>query len=200
MKKLHTTLLTMLLSAMIFTGHTTNKDTVIIELGTKGKMLIIAPTAQDFKQLEQFDINQMLADLNATLDTTSASVDQFTMMSQMEEKSQDSTNAIQENNSSESYNIRYYDGTTSADTRDRHTDIKVFNSNHRSDTNDNFQLEFGLSNWLEDDNFPDAKGQPYAIKPWGSWYFALGFNNRTRIAGPLLINWGGNVSWYDWKM
>ena len=62
-----------------------------------------------------------------------------------------------------------------------------------------FNAEFGLSNYLKNGKFPDATNEIYTVKPFGSWSFGMTSLNRTRIAGPISIDWGANISWYNYK-
>jgi len=66
-------------------------------------------------------------------------------------------------------------------------------------TEHSFGLDFGLNNYLQDGAFPDANGAPYSVKPWGSWYVAITSTHVSNILGPLHLNWGADVSWYNFK-
>jgi hypothetical protein len=62
-----------------------------------------------------------------------------------------------------------------------------------------FRLDFGLNNYLENGQFPDANNSIYSVKPWGSWNVFLGLDKKSRLAGPLYFNYGTGVSWYNFK-
>jgi hypothetical protein len=62
-----------------------------------------------------------------------------------------------------------------------------------------FGLDFGFNNYLQDDQFPGANNELYSVKPWGSWYVAVTSNHINRIAGPLHLQFGADVSWYNFK-
>ena len=66
-------------------------------------------------------------------------------------------------------------------------------------TKQDFKIDLGLNNYLSDGQFPDQSGELYTIKPFGSWYVSLGAVYTTRIAGPLSLEWGGDVSWNNFK-
>ncbi len=66
-------------------------------------------------------------------------------------------------------------------------------------TEHNFLIDFGLNNYLSDGKFPDESNSLYTVKPIYSWYVALGGVNKTHVAGPLYVDWGANVSWYNFK-
>ena len=66
------------------------------------------------------------------------------------------------------------------------------NSNH-------FYVDFGMNNYLQKGKFPSSNAA-YAVKPWGSWYVALNSVHRSAISGPLFLEWGAGVSWYNFKL
>jgi hypothetical protein len=62
-----------------------------------------------------------------------------------------------------------------------------------------FNLELGFNNYLESGSFPDAEGADYSVKPWGSWYFAVNSTHHFWVQGPLFLQWGKSISWYNFK-
>ena len=86
------------------------------------------------------------------------------------------------------------------ETHEKKEPYKLQNNNNRFlATNHTFGLDLGFNNYLQDKEFPDATGKPYAVKPWGSWYVSINSTHITRILGPLHFNWGAGVSWYNFK-
>ncbi|MGL1887083.1 MAG: hypothetical protein OCD76_11275 [Reichenbachiella sp.] len=178
------------------------EDTVVIEVGGS-KIIIVVNSAEDLKKLEKFDVNQMIMDLNANLESDSLKSGNLTMT--------DSAGAAYEKEDGLSYygegartneNAPVADGNWESEDND-------WDNYEYADTNKDkpvrrtygsFDLELGMNNWLEDGAFPDANGELHSIKPWGSWYVALGHSNHTHISGPLSLDWGANVSWYNWKL
>lgn len=62
-----------------------------------------------------------------------------------------------------------------------------------------YNIDLGLNNYLTGtDQFPDGS-EPYAVRPWGSWYIAGNSVQRTRLAKHLFVEWGLGVSWYSFK-
>jgi hypothetical protein len=62
-----------------------------------------------------------------------------------------------------------------------------------------FNIDLGLNNYLSPDGFPDETNAPYTVKPWGSWYIALGSMNETFLSPTVSLQFGANVSWYNFK-
>ncbi|UXP31114.1 hypothetical protein N6H18_12210 [Reichenbachiella agarivorans] len=190
--------------------HATNdstriiEDTVVIEFGKRSKMVIITDSPEDLKKLEQFDINQMIMDLNVNLDSTSNFHTQIII------EDETGTKFLKDSVDSEDGGLVYYGDETSSDSEWKESDwddsdngdfdFWPSSDDEEKRTRGAFEIEFGMNNWLQKGKFPDATGELYTIKPWGSWYFGLGHTNRTHITGPLMLNWGMGVSWYTWKL
>lgn len=66
-------------------------------------------------------------------------------------------------------------------------------------THNDFSIDLGMNNYLQDGSFPDNNDAPYAVKPFGSWYVALKSINDTHVGGALHLLWGPEVSWYNFK-
>ena len=79
----------------------------------------------------------------------------------------------------------------------RSKDSKDFK--HHRGTFYSLDFDFGLNNYLQDGKSPDENNEPYAVIPIGSWYFAINSNHTTHLTGPLYLQWGGNLSWYNFK-
>lgn len=59
-------------------------------------------------------------------------------------------------------------------------------------------VDLGTNNYLADDQFPDGS-EPYAVRPWGSWYVGVNSVQRTRLGKNVFAEWGLGVSWYSFK-
>lgn len=66
-------------------------------------------------------------------------------------------------------------------------------------THNHFNIDLGINNFLEDGKSPEDNNALYAVKPWGSWYVALKSTNDTHIGGAFHVQWGVDVSWYNFK-
>ncbi|SHJ45741.1 hypothetical protein SAMN04488028_101183 [Reichenbachiella agariperforans] len=199
-----------LVQTVYATDSSTSKDTVVVEFGKNSRMIIIAQSQEDLKRLEKLDINQIIRDLNLNLDSTATGVEEIVMIDSVgTHYTQDtvSTNSdgglVYYGESSSSDSDEDWQETEWDDDDDNDNDFDFDFWNGEKDdrrTKGSFEIEFGMNNWIEKGKFPDANGALYTVKPWGSWYVALGHTNTTHISGPLMLNWGGNISWYNWKL
>ncbi len=69
----------------------------------------------------------------------------------------------------------------------------------RYGTHNHFKIDLGINNYLEDGESPGDNNELYSVRPWGSWYVGLNSINDTHISGKLHLEWGGGVSWYNFK-
>jgi hypothetical protein len=199
-------------AAMALPDGNVAEDTVVIEFGKTSKMVIYAESVDDLKALGEYDINAMLESLNSSLDSTDTELSELSIVDEEGDKYLKDT--TQEDQYVERGSLKYYGDNDSDDktyryekNNDSHWDYDdndddeyISRKSKSGGTYSSFAFEFGMNNWLEKGSFPDANNEPYSVKPWGSWYVALGGVNHTNITGALSLDWGGNISWYNWKL
>lgn len=206
--KLATLLATYLLPMiMLASGNTDPKqDTVIIELDKNSKIVIITKNRSDLASLENYDINQMIRDLNAQL---SDSVSYMEINDGKAYVNDDEVEMKDWKINDDEVKIRL--GGVQVDVDPNEVDDwddddwydrkKVTYETDRVErTTHHFNIDLGLNNWMEGNSFPDNSNAPYSVKPFGSWYVALNSTNRTWVGGPLFLEWGLGISWYNWKL
>lgn len=67
----------------------------------------------------------------------------------------------------------------------------------RFKTEDSWNLELGLNNFTTGIlSFP-ADNEPYTLDTWGSRYVAITRNYSTKLLGPLYVEYGASISWYN---
>ncbi len=206
MKSFITTLAILTVPLLAFSGMDPDKDTVVIELNDS-KIVIITKSRAELADLQKYDINQMIKDLNAQLqdsveyleinaDEGTAYVNEERVGLDNWERNDDQIDIKIGGMELEVDPDRFDD-----DDDDWYRRKKVtYTSERRDRTTHHFNIDLGLNNWLENGEFPDANNSPYAIKPFGSWYVGLNSTNTTWIGGPLFLDWGLGVSWYNWKL
>lgn len=184
-------------------------DTVVIELNNKSKILVYTEDRVALKDLEQYDLNKMIKDLNTAL--RSSKIEKIELEDQNGKKYLKDTTIIFGEGKSAKTKIKignmelFVDADEWDDLEDEwDEDLPVKKYQYQEESTDRtrhyFNVDFGLNNWMNGGQFPDETDQQFAVKPWGSWYFALNSVNRTWISGPLFLDWGMGVSWYNWKM
>ena len=208
MKKVFVTLLGI---ALALAGFAEPADTVVIELSNKSKISIYTQSRVDLKDLESYDLNKMIKDLNLAL--SSGKVERIEFQDENGRRYQkDTTIILGESNRKSSIKIGNVEILVDADDWDYDSDdddndwYERQKRRHSRDdrgnkrTDDHFNLDIGLNNWVENGEFPDATDAPYSLRPWGSWYFGLSSVNTTWISGPLHLDWGFGASWYNFSL
>ncbi|MEQ9403055.1 MAG: hypothetical protein RIM99_05675 [Cyclobacteriaceae bacterium] len=198
------TTLALLIPLISMAERKSESDTVIIELNNNSKIVIYTKSRADLAELQKYDINQMIRDLNAQLGD---SVEYLVINDEGKEYVDDNRSpriGVQ----SDGINLDLGglsvevdpDEMNNFDEDDWYNRRKTTYETDRTDrTTHHFNVDIGLNNWLEDGNFPDANNSPYSVKPFGSWYVGLNSTNRTWVGGPLFIEWGLGLNWYNWK-
>ncbi len=83
------------------------------------------------------------------------------------------------------------------DSRRRSRSIEYFEQ-HDLGTLKSLNFEYGFANLLNDGDFPSSSDL-YQVKPIGSTFVGLNWNHTSHISGKLYIDWGGGLSWYNYK-
>ncbi|WP_144017413.1 hypothetical protein [Ekhidna lutea] len=183
------------------------QDTVIIELNNNSKIVIVTKSRADLAGLENYDINQMIKDLNAQL---SDSVEYMEISDGKAYVNDDDEVEIKDWKINDD-EVRIKLGGVEVDVdpddvddwdEDDWEDRKkvTYEADRVDRTSHHFNIDIGLNNWLDDGEFPDANNSPYSVKPFGSWYVGLNSINRTWVGGPMFLEWGLGINWYNWKL
>lgn len=208
MKTFLTTLMIFSLCVAAKARTTVSDDTVMIELNNKSKILIYTSDRGELKNLEQYDLNKMVRDVNSALG--SKKIEKIELEDENGQRYlKDTTIIIGEGGAKTRVKIGNMeilvdtdDWNDFEDEWDEDLPVKRYSYEQESidRTRHYFNVDIGLNNWMEGSTFPDANGETYSVKPWGSWYIGLNSVNRTWIGGPLFLDWGAGVNWFNWKM
>ncbi|EMR04124.1 hypothetical protein [Cesiribacter andamanensis] len=189
------------------TGTPVQQDTITIEIGADKKVIILVRDKQALRSLQQYDLNKMVRELN--IQAEAAGTTQTIIITDEEGKR---------------YRVAGSEtGTPSgSDTTQTNEEVEVeivveemekekgefnvvFNSrdkNRKKDfsrTRSSLLFDLGMNNYLQDGAFPQENDAQYAVRPWGSWYVGVNKAFTTQLVGPLALQWGGGLSWYNFK-
>ncbi|MEM6842805.1 MAG: hypothetical protein AAF632_11310 [Bacteroidota bacterium] len=206
MKTILSILLSLTSSALLATTLESEpfvQDTIIIRLGNGEEVMIISESNNEVELLKQFDMNAILRDLEHTRDSTSGSVyveiqDQTGKRYDFEESEGQELSLEEKLERLEERMSRVGRSSSSRMSSSSRSESSR-NSRRPSGTRSSMMFDFGLNNFLSNGRFPDETNELYAVKPLAAWNIALGITNTTHLAGPLYLEWGGNVNWYNFK-
>ncbi len=183
MKKTLIYLATSLLSVSAIAQDPT--DTVIIKVGDGSKVIFAIKDKKDLETMKKYDFQKLMDDMIYKLEVRDSSrlskpASSFVKKDSLKEvvsKNEETSFAAQEVQPLSHHEKKY--------------------RSHRM--RNSFNIDVGTSNFLNNGNFPSQNNDLYSVRPWGSWYVALNSIYRTQMARKFFLEWGGGVSWYNFK-
>lgn len=168
-------------------------DSLIINVG-KSKIIFLVRDKQDLETLKNYDLNAILNQLSLKLENdstglvreengqTTALSDTTIVVDNTNKEPEETTSAVNE-----------YD-----DSEDKDDDSKDCETRHQK-SNHYFNIDIGTNNYINNGKFPDETDELYTVRPFGSWYVGINSVNSTYVGGPLYLEWGPSVTWYNFK-
>lgn len=156
-------------------------DSLILNVG-ESKIIFLIRDHEDIRTMQDYDLNEILDQLgykltgDSTLIKDNKPVEAGTTIVQNMPEKQEAKNPEGHYEEKPKKEKKYPRGT-------KHS----------------IDLYLGTNNYVTDGKFPDETDELYTVKPWGSWYVGINSIYKTRISGPLYVEWGGGVSWYNFK-
>jgi hypothetical protein len=168
------------------------QDTVIVELGKSSKVIFTVQDRADLEVLKHYNFQDLFQDIISKLEKqdTSNSLPKSDTTSAPVVADSDEAEWRTEHEQNDSDNSS--DGTS------EEWDVNVGNRNWGR-TWQSFNFDLGTNNYLNKGKFPDSENALYAVRPWGSWYFAASSIQRTRLGRKFFLEWGLGLSWYNFK-
>lgn len=175
----------------------TLKDSVVIEFGKAGKIVILVESLADFEKLKGMNINQIISELGVQENKTTGEVTLVEL--QKKDGSIKEVVRVLENGPETEVRVgrmRVYVDESGPDTR-----VKISSEAKKENTTPfktNFTLDLGVNNFLQEGSFPTSD-QPYSTKGWGSWNVGLNWMGSQRLSEELRWNFGIAFQWYNFK-
>ena len=187
-----------LVRAEDFSDEVNAKDTIEVHFGDKGTILIHVESKEDLEALKEYDINTMLEDINVPLEEDLDETEKVIL--QDDEGTRYLKDSLEEDDEFRQLENEFEDIEEDEPEEEREYNYerkaKRFSGSKTSFVS---VLDFGMNNYLENGNFPDANNEQYTVKPWGSWYVGIMPTWQTHIAGKFALDYGGGISWYNFK-
>ncbi len=180
------------------------QDTVVIEFGNNSRIIFVIESRDDLEKIQQYDINAILKGLSLKIENAEGNNSVLKIEDETGTKYlKDTTFVIKSpmvdvEEDEDDFDRRFNRDRIQDDNVD--DDGRIRRRRVWPKTRQNFNIEIGTNNYLENGNFPDEINAPYAVRPWGSWYLALNTTYKTNVTGPLFIEWGGGIDWYNFKL
>lgn len=176
MKRISLLILTILFTSTLFAQK--KADTVIIKVGQGSKIIFAIQDKNDLETMKKYNFQKLMDDMITKLEARDSS-----------KLSKPSADFLKDS----------VKDVTPPSEPEQVTTITRSERYHGRRTRSSFNIDVGTNNYLENGAFPDASNRLYAVRPWGSWYVSLNHTYRTRLASKFFLEWGGGVSWYNFK-
>jgi hypothetical protein len=175
----------------------TLKDSVVIEFGKAGRIVIMVESMDDFEKLKGMNINQIIAKLGVQENKATGEV----TLVEIHKKDGSVKEVVRVNENGAETEVRVGRMRVLVDESGLDTKVKIeTDPKEKKDSpfKTNFTLDFGVNNFLQKGSFPTSD-QPYATKGWGSWNFGLNWMGSQRLSDALRWNFGLAFQWYNFK-
>lgn len=176
-------------------GNQVAKDSIIVEYGHSGRIVILVDNKEDFEKLKVLDVNQIIRELDLELDEETG---ELTVVEVGEDGKDDKEIVRVEEHGAETTvsvgRLKVIVDESGPNTKVRVEKKKKVEPSFRTF----FNFDLGINNYLEDGKFPTSDN-PYAVKGWGSWNVGLNWMASQRISKGFYWDFGLGMQWYNFK-
>jgi len=187
-------------SAASLPNNNTNSDTIEVQFGDKGTILIKVDNKEDLDALKEYDLNSILQDIEVPEAEELENAEKVILEEGEGAKYlKDSVEEDEEFRQLENeFNVDNDADESSSDDREYNYERKAkrFSGSKTSFVS---AIDFGINNYLENGGFPEDNNEQYTVRPWGSWYIGIMPTWQTHITGKLALDYGAGISWYNFK-
>lgn len=162
-------------------------DSVVIRVGKESKVTFSIKDKKDLETLKHYDFQALMDDMFKKLEARDTTPLTKASTEYLKDTVKKEAPAVTPTETNEDWD---------SDWNDR----KSKKRSHGRKTHHSFNIDLGMNNYLQNGKFPTgSSSELYTVKPWGSWYVGLNSILRTRVSRKLFLEWGGGVSWYNFK-
>lgn len=175
----------------------TLKDSVVIEFGKAGRIVIMVESMDDFEKLKGMNINQIIAKLGVQENKATGEV----TLVEIHKKDGSVKEVVRINENGMETEVRLGRMRVLVDESGLNTKVKIqTDQKEKKDPGlkTDFNIDLGINNFIKDKTFPTSD-QPYAAKGWGSWNVGLNWVASQRLAKGFHWNFGLGFQWYNFK-
>jgi hypothetical protein len=173
------------------------KDSIIVEFGQSGKIVLIVENKDDFDRLKSMDINQIIKELDLQLNEETG---ELTVVEIKNKSGNKEIVRVREEGAETEVSVGGI--KVIVDEKNGNTKVRVeTGQKKKSDPSfrSYFNTDIGINNYF------NAKGQlpssdlPYAVKGWGSWNLGLNWMASQKLSKGFYWDFGLGVQWYNFK-
>lgn len=174
------------------------KDSVIVEFGNSGKIIMIVDNKEDFERLKAMDVNQIIRELDLELDQESG---ETTIVELKHKDGHKEIVKIHEDGPE----TRVYVGRwrVIVDDSGNKTQVKVESGPKKKkedpDFRTYFNMDVGVNNYFENNSVPGERAM-HGVKGWGSWNVGINWMASQKLRKGRYWDFGLGVQWYNFKL
>lgn len=172
-------------------------DSVVVEFGKSGKIVIIVDNKEDFEKLKLMNINQIIHELDLEVREETGDLT-IVEIKRKDGSSKQIVKVTEDGSETEVYigGMRLLVDESGASTKVKFEPGVRKNSDPPFRTY--FNLDLGINNYLENGKFPTSD-KPYSVKGWGSWNVGLNWMAAQRLSKGLYWDFGLGFQFYNFK-
>jgi len=177
--------------------HLALKDSVVIEFGKAGRIVIMVQSTEDFEKLKLMNINQIISELGVKENKETGEV----TLVEIHKKDGSVKEVVRVNENGLETEVRVGRMRVLVDESGLDTKVKIeTDPKEKKDPpfKTNFTLDLGVNNFLQKGKLPTSD-LPYATKGWGSWNVGLNWMGSQRLSDSWRWNFGLAFQWYNFK-
>jgi len=175
----------------------TLKDSVVIEFGKAGRIVIMVESIADFEKLKGMNINQIIGELGIQENKTTGEV----TLVEIHKKDGTIKEVVKVLENGAETEVRVGRMRVYVDESGEATKVKFETKPKKEKSSrytSDFGVDLGINSFLKNGSFPTSD-QPYASKGWGSWNVGLNWVGSQRLSDGLRWNFGLGFQWYNFK-
>lgn len=177
---------------------TFTSDSIIVEFGKSGKVVIIVESKEDFEKLKSMNINEIIRELDLAQNEETG---ELTIV-EIKDKNGNLKEVVKVTENGAETEVYIGGMRVLVDDSGVNTKVKIESGlKKKSDPpfRTFFNVDLGVNNYLNSDGQFPTSDNPYAVKGWGSWNVGLNWMAAQRISKGFYWNFGIGFQFYNFK-
>lgn len=177
---------------------TVMSDSVVVEFGKSGKVVIIVDSKEDFEKLKLMNINQIIRELDLEENEDSG---ELTIV-EIKKKDGSTKEVVKVREDWEETEVYIGGMRILVDESGANTKVRVesgMKKNNDPPFRTYFNVDLGVNNYLNGEGKFPTSDNPYAVKGWGSWNVGINWMAAQRISKGFYWDFGLGFNFYNFK-
>jgi len=180
------------------TYKTVMTDSVVVEFGKSGKIVIIVDSKEDFEKLKLMNINQIIRELDLEENEDSG---ELTIV-EIKKKDGTTKEVVKVREDWDETEVYIGGMRILVDESGENTKVRVESGSKKNSDppfRTYFNLDLGINTYLDGDGKFPTSDNPYAAKGWGSWNVGINWMAAQRLSKGFYWDFGIGFQFYNFK-